>query len=99
MNLIFAISADADKKSFVTDGNTKTISLVGLVTTETVAVQIPRVESPADDNDAHWTAMMQGGAAVELTADNNVVRVPARLHIRLVKAAGVAGNAYGVRWS
>jgi len=99
MHLILPVNADAAKTMFSTGGNTGTLSLIGLVTTETVAVQIPRVASPDATDDDHWTALMQDGTAVELTADNNVVRIPASLLIRLNKAAGVAANAYGVRFS
>jgi len=99
MNLILPINADAAVKSFVTGGNSGTLSIVGLVTTETVAIQIPRVETPDEANDAHWTAMVQEGDPVVLKVDNNAVRIPARINIRLVKAAGVAGNLYGIRWS
>lgn len=96
-------TADADVTAFVVSsnagGNTGTLSIVGLVTTEVVAVQIPKVENPVESNDDHWTPMMQEDEAVVLRAGNNVVLIPAELHIRLVKPAGVAGNTYGVRWS
>jgi hypothetical protein len=98
MELMFAITANAEKKSRFTV-NPTTLSIVGLVTTETVAVQIPRVESPDDATDADWTNLVQDGTAVQLDVDNNCIRIPARLNIRLVKAAGVASNAYGVRWA
>lgn len=80
-------------------GRLKTLSIVGLVTTEIVSVQIPKVENPADGNDAHWTPLVQDGLAVELSSSNNVIFVPAILTLRLVKPAGVDENAYGVRWS
>ncbi len=75
-----------------------TLAIVGLVTTEQVAVQIPRVVEPVTATDAHWTPMMQDGEAVVLNADNNVIRLPGALIVRLVKDVGVAGNEYGVRW-
>lgn len=103
MGMKLPITPDADFTAFVVSskagGNTGTLSIVGLVTTEVIAVQIPRVENPVESDDDHWTPMMQGGEAVVLNAGNNVVRIPAELHIRLVKLAGVAGNEYGVRWS
>lgn len=74
------------------------LALVGLVTTEQVAVQIPRVEHPEPSNPAHWTPWIQDGVAVALSASNSVIRVPSALIMRLVKDAGVAGNEYGVRW-
>lgn len=103
MGMKLPISADADIIAFTVSsnagGNTGTLSIVGLVTTEVVAVQIPKVENPVEGNDDHWTPMMQEDEAVVLNAGNNVIRVPAELSIRLVKSAGVAGNTYGVRWS
>jgi len=99
MNLILPINADAAVKSFVTGGNSGTLSIVGLVTTETVAVQIPRVASPDETNDAHWTPLMQNDAAVVLRAGHNAENTPCSLLVRLVKDAGVAGNAFGVNWS
>jgi len=99
MNLILPATADAAVKSFVTGGNSGTLSIVGLVTTETAAIQVPRVENPDEANDAHWTPLVQDGIASVLSAANNVLIVPARLPLRLVKSAGVAGNLYGIRWS
>lgn len=99
MELLLAITDAAATKVFFTGGNTGTLSIVGLVTTETVAVQIPRVEAPDAETDAHWTNLIQDGTAVQLDVYNNCIIIPARLNIRLVKAAGVSSNAYGVRWS
>jgi hypothetical protein len=84
---------------FVTAGKTGTLSLIGLVTTEKVAIQVPRVQSPDADEDSHWTPLVQDGLPITLDAANNVILVPANLLVRLVKDAGVAGNAYGVQWS
>lgn len=80
------------------DGWNFVFSLVGLVTTEQVVIQVPRVETPDADTDAHWTPMMQDGEVVALSADNNVLLVPSAMILRLVKDAGVSSNAYGVRW-
>lgn len=102
MELILPKTADSAKKMFVSGyggSNSATLSIVGVVTTEEVAVEIPTVESPDVDTPAHWTALMQEDMAVILRAGNNVIVIPSRLLIRLNKAAGVAGNAYGVRWS
>lgn len=99
MNLILPVNADAGVIKFVTGGNSGTLSIVGLVTTETVAIQVPRVESPDEANDAHWTPLMQNDAAVVLRAGHNAENTPCNLLVRLVKDAGVAGNAYGVQWS
>lgn len=98
-SIILPVTADADVSNpFVTAGKT-TLSLIGLVTTEKVAIQIPRVESPDAEEDSQWTPLVQDGLPVTLGATNNVIFVPANLLVRLVKDAGVAGNAYGVRWS
>lgn len=98
MNMVLEISASAEKKSFATLGTTGVLSIVGLVTTETVAIEIPRVDSPNVSTDAHWTALMQDDAAVTLRAGHNVVRIPGKLLVRLNKDAGVSSNAYGVAW-
>lgn len=99
MHLILPFNADAAKTMFTTGGNTGTLSLVGLVTTETVAIQIPRVASPDATNDDHWTALVQEDEAVTLRAGHNVTRIPASLLLRLEKDAGVEENPYGVRFS
>jgi len=94
-------SAAVSAQNFTASGasSSTTLSLVGLVTTETVSVQIPRVVDPDWDDDDHWTPLVQDGIAITLSVNDNVVYVPANLLIRLVKDAGVADNAYGVRWS
>lgn len=105
--MILPVSAAADKvKIDVSNsqpnnpaGWNPTLAIVGLVTTEQVAVQIPRVAEPVMATDAHWTPMMQDGEAVVLNADNKVIRLPGALIVRLVKDAGIAGNEYGVRWT
>lgn len=99
MNLILNVNSSAEKKSLVTVWTSGTLALVGLVTTETVVIEIPKVAFPDESNDNHWTPLVQDGTTVELSATNNCVRIPAKLLIRINKAAGVAGNAYGVSWS
>ena len=92
--MLLPISASAAKKAYRLSGN---LMLVGTVTTETVAVEIPVVENPVEATDAHWTALIQEGTAVALSATDNAIRIDGNMQIRLNKAAGGAGNAYGVR--
>jgi hypothetical protein len=99
MELRLEINANAETAVFPTGRDTGTLSIVGLVTTETVAVQIPRVAHPVTATDAHWTNLIQDGDAVQLDVNNNAIRVPGNLLVRLKKDAGVASNAYGVRFS
>lgn len=110
--MILPVSAEADQVKIDVSNSPENnpggwnslFVLVGLVTTERVAVQLPRVENPHPTNDDHWTPWMQkvqgvqGLVAVELSVDNPVIRIPSALIVRLVKDAGVAGNEYGVRW-
>ena len=92
--MLLPISADAAKKAYRLSGN---LMLVGTVTTETVAVEIPVVENPVEATDAHWTPLIQEGEAVALSVTDNSIRIEGNMQIRLNKAAGVGGNAYGVR--
>ena len=97
--LVIPISAAAAKKRLDLSGNC-TLSIVGLVTTETVAVQIPRVAEPVEATDANWTDLIVDSEAVVLSVTNNAIMLPSRLDpVRLVKAAGVEENAYGVKLS
>ena len=83
-----------------TVGKSGTLSLIGTVTTESVAVEIPTVEEGYNLTDnAHWTPLMVDGEAFVVDASNNARRLPVDLVVRISKAAGVAGNAYGVRWT
>lgn len=97
--IVIPVDAAAAKKKLDLSGNC-TLSIVGLVTTETVAVQIPRVAEPVEATDAHWTALIVDSEAVVLSVTNNAIRIPSGLDpVRLVKAAGVDDNAYGIKLS
>lgn len=97
--IIIPVDANAAEKVFDLSGNC-TLSIIGLVTTETVAVQIPRVASPIEATDEHWTALVVDGDEIALSVTNNAIMLPSRLdQVRLVKAAGVDENAYGVKLS
>jgi hypothetical protein len=71
------------------------LSIIGLVTTESVAIQIPRVETPVLATDAHWTNFVYDGTTYVLNVDNNRVSLPFRGTYRISKPASVA-NAFGI---
>jgi hypothetical protein len=71
------------------------ISIVGLVTTESVAIQIPRVATPDIDTDLHWTNFVYDGVTYVLNASNNRISLPFRGTYRITKAASI-GNAFGI---
>jgi hypothetical protein len=73
------------------------ISIVGLVTTESVAIQIPRVATPARDTDTDWTNYVYDGTTYVLNVNNNRVSLPFRGTYRIVKAESV-GNAFGIKF-
>lgn len=95
--MLLPISADAQKKSYQIGGASCVLALVGVVTTETVAIEIPAVHHPDEAVDAHWTALVQDGVAVVLDATANAILLEGNLLVRLNKSAGAAANAYGVR--
>ena len=95
--MILPISAVATKKMFRMGKDFTMLSLVGTVTDETVAIEIPTVENPDETVDANWTALKQATNAIILNADNNAIPLSAIPSlIRLNKDAGIADNAYGV---
>lgn len=97
---LFEYDAAADVWVGPTFSNkTGTLSIVGLLTTETVAVEVQRVIDPDPDTDAHWTPLVQNGDAVVLSADHNAERISGNLLVRIKKAAGVSGNQYTVRYA
>jgi len=71
------------------------ISIVGLVTTESVAIQIPRVANPVLATDAHWTNFVYDGTTYVLNVSNNRISLPFRGTYRIAKPASVA-NAFGI---
>ena len=71
------------------------ISIVGLVTTESVAIQIPRVDLPDVTTDAHWTNFVYDGTTYVLNVTNNRISIPFRGTYRIAKPASV-GNAFGI---
>jgi len=94
--LIASTEAAANKILIVDNINLNgSISIVGLVTTESVAIQIPRVASPAVDTDAHWTNFVSDSTTVVLSATNNRISLSYRGTYRIVKPASVA-NAFGI---
>jgi len=73
------------------------LSIVGLVTDESVAIQIPRVETPVLATDEHWTNFVYDSTTYVLDVNNNRVSLPFRGTYRIVKAAS-EGNAFGIRF-
>lgn len=96
MDLVLPLTSAAEVAMVNTSRGGATLSIIGLVTSETVAVEVPRVFGPDVNNNAHWTPLMQEDEATTIRAGNNAISVPGMLVIRLKKAAGVSGNAYGV---
>lgn len=73
------------------------LSIEGLVTTESVAIQIPRVASPVLATDDHWTNFVYNGTTYVLDVDNNRISIPFRGTYRIAKPAS-PGNAFGIRF-
>lgn len=71
------------------------ISIVGLVTTESVAIQIPRVATPVLATDAHWTNFVYDSTTYVLDVNNNRISLPFRGTYRISKPESV-GNAFGI---
>jgi len=94
--LIASTEAAANKILIIDDINKDgSISIVGLVTSESVAIQIPRVASPAVDTDADWTNFIYDGTTYVLNVNNNRISLPFRGTYRIVKPAS-SGNAFGI---
>lgn len=72
-----------------------TLSVVGVLTTEEVAIEIPTVVDPDENNDNHWTPVMSNGEAIVLNSDNNILGIPFVSTLRVNKPAST-GNAFGV---
>lgn len=73
------------------------LSIEGLVTTESVAIQIPRVAEPVLATDAHWTNFIYDSLTYVLNVNNNRVSIPFRGTYRIAKPAS-PGNAFGIRF-
>jgi len=73
------------------------LSIVGLVTTESVAIQIPRIADPAVDTDTDWTNFVYDSTTYVLNVNNNRVSLPFRGTYRIVKPASPE-NAFGIRF-
>lgn len=94
---IIESTVDAENKILlVGDLNTNaSISIIGLVTTESVAIEIPRVATPDVDTDAHWTALVFDSTTYVLDVNNNRLGIPFRGTYRIAKPAS-AGNAFAI---
>lgn len=96
---LIASTVDAANKILIVDNINLngSLSIVGLVTTESVAIEIPRVAIPDVDTDAHWTDLIYEGVTYVLDANNNRRSVPFRGTYRIAKSTS-AGNAFGVEF-
>jgi len=94
--LISPTTAAANKILIIDNLNLNgSISIIGLVTTESVAIEIPKVESPAVDTDTDWTPLIYDGITYVLDINNNRRSIPFRGTYRIAKAESV-GNAFGI---
>lgn len=75
-----------------------TLTIVGLLTTEVITVDVPRVANPQPSNDAHWTPLYQDDVEQSLRSGNNSITVPTRLIVRLKKLDS-GSNPFGIRRS
>jgi hypothetical protein len=94
---LIASTEDAANKILIIDNLNLngSVSIVGLVTTESVAIEIPKVASPDVDTDADWTDLIYDGVTYILDVDNNRRSIPFRGTYRIAKPAS-AGNAFGI---
>ena len=96
--LIESTTAAANKVLIIDNQNLNgSLSIVGLVVAESVAIQIPKVTSPDVDTDADWTNFIYDSTTYVLDANNNRVSIPFRGTYRIAKAESV-GNAFGIRF-
>jgi len=94
--LIAPTTAAANKILIIDNLNLNgSVSIIGLVTTETVAIEIPKVENPAVDTDTDWTPLVYDGITYVLDANNNRRSIPFRGTYRISKAESV-GNSFGI---
>jgi len=92
-------TVDAANKILIVDNMNLngSLSIVGLVTTESVAIQIPRVANPAVGTDEHWTNYVYDSTIQVLDVNNNRVSIPFRGTYRIAKPAS-PGNAFGIKF-
>lgn len=96
--LITSTVAAANKILILDNQNLNgSLSIVGLVTTESVAIQIPRVASPDVDTDADWTNFVYDSTTYVLDVNNNRISIPFRGTYRIAKPASI-GNAFGIKF-
>lgn len=97
--LLIEPTVDAIKKILIVDNQNLngSLSIVGLVVAESVAIQIPRVADPAVATDTDWTNYVYDSTTYVLDVNNNRISLPFRGTYRIVKPAS-PGNAFGVRF-
>jgi len=94
--LIASTTAAANKILIIDNLNLNgSVSIIGLVTTESVAIEIPKVESPAVDTDTDWTPLVYDGITYVLDVNNNRRSIPFRGTYRIAKPESI-GNAFGI---
>jgi len=94
--LIETTTAAANKVLIIDNQNLNgSISIVGVVVAESVAIEIPAVESPDVDTDTDWTAFVYDGETYVLDVNNNRRSIPFRGTYRIAKPESV-GNAFGI---
>lgn len=98
---LFPYNSLADKwvGNLKSDYGTGVLSIVGLVTTEVVSIEIPRVTDPDINNDSHWTPLKQNDSPVTLRAGHNAEQILGNIYVRISKPIGVSGNTYTVRFA
>jgi hypothetical protein len=97
--LLIELTEDAVNKILILDNLNLngSLSIVGVVTTESIAIEIPTVVSPAVDTDADWTALVYDSETYVLDVNNNRRSIPFRGTYRISKAEST-GNAFGIRF-
>jgi len=94
--LIETTTAAANKVLIIDNQNLNgSISIVGVVVAESVAIEIPAVESPDVDTDTDWTAFVYDGETYVLDVNNNRRSITFRGTYRIAKPESV-GNAFGI---
>lgn len=96
---LIASTVDAAKKILIIDNLNLngSISIVGIVTTESVAIEVPTVANPDIDTDSDWTALVYDSVTYVLNTNNNRRSIPFRGSYRISKNIST-GNAFGVEF-
>jgi hypothetical protein len=94
--LIEPTEAAANKLLIIDNINLNgSVSIIGVVTTEVVSIEIPTVVNPDVSNDADWTPLVYEENTYVLDANNNRQSIPFRGVYRIAKPEST-GNAFGI---